>query len=93
MGHVLDEGPFGMVGRDRRDPAANAIRICPAPEWLNRSKVIDTPRQGNAPVTCLLREQRIHVPDGAHYVRIVHRLESPQAVQQFAKVELQFGWR
>ncbi|MBN8457225.1 MAG: DUF3857 domain-containing protein [Verrucomicrobia bacterium] len=85
----LARHPLGLGGVCDVDSPDSPVRVCAVPDWVRRSKVMDCRRQGNAPVTSLLREQRVFVPDRAHYFRIVNRLESAQAVQQFSNVELQ----
>ncbi len=71
-------------------PIQDTISICPAPPWVNRSRVVNAGRQADAPLTCLLQERRMHIPLKTDYFRYVHRLESPQAVQQLSKVQFRF---
>ena len=87
---------IGMMATEGAAGAANAVdgkervSIGAIPEWVEKAVVRDFGRRSGAPVTCLLRDSRIHVPSRTIYTRTVTRLEGSQAVQQLSRVELPF---
>lgn len=77
-------------GRNLEGLRGARISVAAAPTWVERSKVRNSARQDGAPVTCLLSERRIHVPESGSYSRLVRRLETSQAVQRLSRVEFPF---
>jgi len=66
------------------------ISIADRPAWLEKATVKNFDRQSGAPVTCLLKDCRIHVPSRTIYSRKVMRLEGSQAVHQLSRVDIPF---
>ncbi len=87
IGMIAREGAVGMSnavdGKER-------VSIGAPPEWVQKAVVRDFGRRSGAPVTCLLKDSRIHVLSRTIYTRNVTRLEGSQAVQQLSRVELPF---
>jgi hypothetical protein len=80
----------GAVGAASVGDGKERVSIGDTPKWVEKAVVRDFGRRSGAPVTCLLRDSRIHVPSRTIYTRNVTRLEGSQAVQQLSRVELPF---
>lgn len=83
-------GIEGAGGRTVAEESKARISIDSRPSWVEKTTVKNSERRGGAPVTCLLKDCRIHVPSRTVYTRNVMRLEGSQAVQQLSRVELPF---
>lgn len=76
-----------------RDPAklrGTRLRVEEAPEWVVRHKIVNAPRADHEPVTLLLLDRQIHADRMMRYTRVVRRIETPQAVQEAGRIELDF---
>ena len=66
------------------------LLVEPPPEWVVRRKVRGAQRLDSQPVTTLLVDRQINADLLARYTRHVRRLETPQAVQEAGRIELEF---
>ena len=76
-----------------RDPnllRGNKVHVTDAPDWVSKRKVKNSQRIDGYPVTLLLFDRQILPEKFTRYTRYVRRLETPQAVQDAGKVELDF---
>ena len=76
-----------------RDPSAlkgTRLRVEAAGPWVVRNKVKNAPRRNNEPLTMLLLDRQINADAQTRYTRYVRRLETPQAVQEAGRIELDF---
>ncbi|MGJ8697944.1 MAG: DUF3857 domain-containing transglutaminase family protein [Verrucomicrobiaceae bacterium] len=66
------------------------LKVEPAPDWVVRRKVKNIGRIDGFPVTMLLLDRQINPDSLVRYTRYVRRLETPQAVQDAGRIEMDF---
>jgi hypothetical protein len=87
---MTEELPKNEIRRNVERYRGDRFRVQPTPSWAARRKVMNIERQPGEPVSFLLLDRQIHAPSNCRYTRIVRRLETHQAVQDFGTVELGF---
>jgi len=76
-----------------RNPVAlrgSRLLVDETPKWVERRTVRNSSRQDGHPITLLLLDRQIHADEKIRYTRWVRRLETPQAVQDAGRIELDF---